>query len=182
MRISLDSELVQAALEGKREAFEELAERYSGKLYNAALRITGTPEDALDATQNALLKAYDNLSSFDPSYRFYTWIYRIQMNEALNLVHKRRRFVSLPSEMPAPTQATPEREVLGRETGSAIETALLELTPDYRAVVVLRHFHGLSYEEMAEILGVPAKTVKSRLFTARRELRQKLSDRGFAGA
>ena len=182
MRVPRDGELVQAALEGNSEAFDELAERYSGKLYNAALRVTGNPEDALDATQNALLKAYDNLASFDPSYRFFSWIYRIQLNEALNLVHKRRRYVGLPSEMPAPTQATPEREYLDRETGSAIETALLELTPDYRAVVVLRHFHGFSYEEMAEILSVPAKTVKSRLFTARRALRQKLSDKGIAGA
>lgn len=182
MQVPRDRELVQAVLEGNSEAFDELAERYGGKLYNAALRVTGNPEDALDATQNALLKAYDNLASFDPSYRFFTWIYRIQMNEALNLVYKRRRYVGLPSEMPAPTQANPEREYLDRETGSAIETALLELTPDYRAVVVLRHFHGFSYEEMAEILDVPAKTVKSRLFTARRELRRQLSERGFAGA
>lgn len=182
MQVPRDRELVQAVLEGNSEAFDELAERYGGKLYNAALRVTGNPEDALDAAQNALLKAFDNLASFDPSYRFFTWIYRIQMNEALNLVYKRRRYVGLPSEMPAPTQANPEREYLDRETGSAIETALLELTPDYRAVVVLRHFHGFSYEEMAEILDVPAKTVKSRLFTARRELRRQLSERGFAGA
>ncbi|MGB5890005.1 MAG: sigma-70 family RNA polymerase sigma factor, partial [Thermoanaerobaculia bacterium] len=107
MRVPRDSELVQAVLEGNSEAFDELAERYGGKLYNAALRVTGNPEDALDATQNALLKAYDNLASFDPSYRFFSWIYRIQMNEALNLVHKRRRYVGLPSEMPAPKQATP---------------------------------------------------------------------------
>ncbi len=182
MQVPRDRELVQAVLEGNSEAFDELAERYGGKLYNAALRVTGNPEDALDAAQNALLKAFDKLASFDPSYRFFTWIYRIQMNEALNLVYKRRRYVGLPSEMPAPTQANPEREYLDRETGSAIETALLELTPDYRAVVVLRHFHGFSYEEMAEILDVPAKTVKSRLFTARRELRRQLSERGFAGA
>lgn len=182
MRVPRDSELVQAVLDGNSEAFDELAERYGGKLYNAALRVTGNPEDALDATQNALLKAYDKLASFDPSYRFFSWIYRIQLNEALNLVHKRRRYVSLPSEMPAPTPATPEREYLDHETGSAIEAALLELKPDHRAVVVLRHFHGFSYEEIAAILGLPAKTVKSRLFTARRELRQKLSDRGFAEA
>lgn len=174
-----DDELVRATLAGEREAFDVLVERYQGKIYNVALGITGRPEDALDVTQNAFLNAYDHLDRFDDSYRFFSWIYRIGLNEALRLIRDRRES-SLPDmDLPSPS-AGPETTMRGREAGRAIREELLELSPDLRAVIVLRHFHGLSYAEMAEVVGVPEKTVKSRLFSARRELRTRLTHRGLA--
>lgn len=174
-----DEELVRATLAGEREAFDVLVERYQGKIYNVALRVTGQREDALDATQNAFLNAYDHLNRFDSKFRFFSWIYRIGLNEALRIVRDRRE-ASLPdAELPS-GKAGPESKVRGHETGMAIRAALMSLSPDLRAVVVLRHFHGLSYAEMAEIVGAPVKTVKSRLFSARRELRLQLANRGLA--
>lgn len=174
-----DDELVRATLAGEREAFDELVERYQGKIYNVALRVTGDREDALDATQNAFVNAYDHLDRFDDRYRFFSWIYRIGLNEALRLVRDRRE-VSLPAAELESPRAGPESRAHGSETAVAIREVLLQLTPELRAVIVLRHFHGLSYSEMAEIVGVPVKTVKSRLFSARRALRLQLTDRGLA--
>lgn len=172
-----DNELVRATLAGHREAFDELVERYQIKIYNMALRITGNREDALDVSQAAFLKAYDNLDRFKPVHRFFSWIYRIGMNEALDVVGRRRQYSDLRPEIPA-REAGPEAHCWGNEAGRRLQAALMELKPHYRAVIILRHFHGLSYREMAEIVDAPARTVKSRLFTARRELRTKLADLG----
>lgn len=172
-----DNELVRATLAGDREAFDQLVVRYQTKIYNMALRVTGNPDDALDVSQAAFLKAYDNLERFKPAHRFFSWIYRIGMNEALDVVGKRQKYAELDLDLPAPA-AGPEAESRGREAGRSLQTALMELTPAYRAVIVLRHFHGLSYREIAEVVGAPARTVKSRLFTARRELRRKLVESG----
>lgn len=175
-----DNELVQATLAGDGQAYDELIARYERPVYNVALRVTGNIEDAMDATQAAFLKAFDHLSKFDPTRRFFSWIYRIGVNEALNVVRTRGRFVDLETE-PQHGRADPERLCWANEAGRAIEQALTELTPDYRAVIVLRHLQGLSYEEIAEVTGVSSKKVKSRLFTARRELRRTLTERGFWG-
>lgn len=175
-----DYDLVQATLAGDNRAYDELLSRYEAKVYNVAFRVTGNAEDALDATQSAFVKAYDNLSRFNPAHRFFSWIYRIGLNEALNLVQRQSRFTELTSDV-RHRQADPESVCQGREAGGAIEAALDQLSQDYRAVIVLRHIEGLSYEEIAEATGVPAKTVKSRLFSARRELRCMLTERGFWG-
>jgi RNA polymerase sigma-70 factor (ECF subfamily) len=170
---------VRATLGGEREAFDQLVERYQGKIYNVALSITGRREDALDATQNAFLNAYDKLDRFDSEYRFFSWIYRIGLNESLRLVRDRKEGSVPETGLPSP-QAGPESTVRGREAGRVIRRALMQLSPDLRAVIVLRHFHGLSYAEMAAVIGVPAKTVKSRLFSARQQLRRSLTEEGLA--
>ena len=172
-----DDELVSATLEGQREAFDELVVRYEAKIFNLALRVTGNPDDAMDTAQAAFLKAYDNLGRFDPARSFFSWIYRIGLNQALNIVNQRRRYVGEGSEV-AESAPGPEEECWGHETGREIQAALQTLSPDYRAVVILRHVHGLSYQEMSEVTGVPAKTVKSRLFSARKKLREMLISKG----
>lgn len=172
-----DNELVRSCLEGRKESFGRLIDRYQSKIYHLALGITGNAEDAMDATQNAFLKAFEHLSSFDPAYRFFSWIYRIGMNEALNLKGRRVTATSLDWE-PRARGADPEDEVAGRETGCEIRRALQLLSPDLRTVIVLRHLQDLSYVEIAEVTGVQIKTVKSRLFSARRELREILAKRG----
>jgi RNA polymerase sigma-70 factor (ECF subfamily) len=171
--------LVQACLSGDNAAFGNLVDQYEGKLFNVALQITGSREDAMDATQAAFVKAYEKLHTFDPSYRFFSWIYRIAINESLNHVKRRGREATLETETAA-TMADPEREVGDSETWNEVVRAMRELKPEHRAVVVLRHLEGLSYREIADILSIPENKVKSRLFSARRRLRHALLERGVA--
>lgn len=172
-----DNDLVRTTLEGDRAGFDELVDRHQLKIYNMALRITGNRDDALDVSQTAFLKAYDNLRQFKPSYRFFSWLFRIAMNEALDLVSRRRLITELEPEIPAPG-AGPEAQAWGNETSRRLQAALMELTPSYRAVIVLRHLHGLSYREISGVVGAPERTVKSRLFTARQRLRATLASSG----
>jgi len=180
MRRDRDVMLVQACLSGDSAAFGSLVDEYEGKLFNVAFQITGSREDAMDATQAAFVKAYEKLHTFDPSYRFFSWIYRIAINESLNHVKRRGRESMLESETAAET-ADPEQRVGDSETWRAVMRAMRELKPEHRAVVVLRHLEGLSYREIADILTIPENKVKSRLFSARRLLRNKLLERGVAG-
>jgi RNA polymerase sigma-70 factor (ECF subfamily) len=174
-----DAMLVEACLRGDRHAFDELVDRYEGPIFSAAYRITGSVEDAMDATQNAFVNAYEKLHTFDPSYRFFSWIYRIAVNQSLNLVGRRRDQTTFEEDAPAaapdPSEVFDTTEIRGQ-----LKQALLELEPYYRTVIVLKHLEGFSYREIAELLEIPEKTVKSRLFTARQQLRVNLTERGFA--
>jgi RNA polymerase sigma-70 factor (ECF subfamily) len=174
-----DAMLIESCLRGDRHAFDELVDRYEGPLFSAAYRITGSVEDAMDATQNAFVNAYEKLHTFDPSYRFFSWIYRITVNQALDLISGRKGETALDNDAPAPVPG-PAEIFDSIEARSHLERALDVLQPDYRAVIVLKHLEGLSYREIAELLGIPEKTVKSRLFTARQRLRVILTKRGFA--
>jgi len=171
--------LVQACLQGDRSAFDELVDRYQRALYNAAFRITGSVDDAMDVTQTAFVDAYEKLHTFDPTRRFFSWIYRITCNQALKLVERRRPLAALDADAQS-TEANPETAYHTTEAGEILERALLELGPDHRIAIVLKHILGYSYREISELLDVPEKTVKSRLFTARRRLRTVLLERGFA--
>jgi RNA polymerase sigma-70 factor (ECF subfamily) len=171
-----DDQLVEATLRGDVDAFGVLVERHQTPLYNAALRITGNREDALEATQTAFLKVYDKLRAFDPSHRFFSWIFRIVVNESLDLTRHRRRFVDDDAaSLDRRADDDPEADCSASEDTARVHRALGRLAADHRVVVVLRHFHDLSYTEMAALIGIPEKTVKSRLFSARRELRLLLS-------
>jgi len=170
--------LIEACLRGERRAFDELVDRYEGPLFNAAFRITGSVEDAMDATQAAFVNAYEKLHTFDPTYRFFSWIYRIVVNQALNLVGRRRAESELDSNTPTDA-SNPEVAFSEAEATGILQKALLELSPQYRLVVVLKHLEGCSYREIGELLGIPEKTVKSRLFTARQRLRAILTEQGF---
>ncbi len=171
--------LVQACLSGDTAAFGDLVVSYEGKLYNLALQITGSRDDAMDVTQSAFVKAYEKLHTFDPGYRFFSWMYRITVNEALNLINRRRRQSTLEFDS-QDRAADPEQYAGDQEIWHWVGRALDELTPDQRAVVVLKHFQDMSYREIAQVLGIPEKRVKSRLFTARSKLREILVARGIA--
>jgi RNA polymerase sigma-70 factor (ECF subfamily) len=173
-----DAMLVEACLAGDRTAFGQLVDSYQTKLFYAAYRITGSTEDAMDATQGAFVKAYENLHTFDLSRRFFSWIYRIVLNEALNILDRRRSHTELEDEVPGSGE-NPEQTCQAEETGRYIQRALMKLSAEQRVVLVLRHFHGFSYREIGEVLGVSEKTVKSRLFTARQSLRAVLLEQGF---
>src|SRR5580765_8084644 len=133
-----DARLVARCLEGDQGAFEPLVARYERVLFSVALRLVGDYEDARDATQNAFVRAYEHLETFDPQRRFFSWIYRIVVNECLNLRRSRH-----PNEPLADTIETPGgafEAVDAAETGDRIQAALKALTEEYREVVILRHF------------------------------------------
>ena len=132
-------------------------------------------QDAEDVTQTVFFNAFTKLRTYDPKYRFFSWIYRMTVNESLNVLKRRKRTVTLEDELAIPAPgAAPDH---GAEVQDRVGRALMRLTPDDRAVVVLKHFVSFSYEEIADVLEIPVKTVKSRLFTARERLRITLRER-----
>ena len=172
-----DASFVNACLSGDSKAYAMLVDKYEKKLFNTAYRIVNDYEDAMDATQTTFVKAYEKLDTFDSSYRFFSWIYRILLNESLNLLHQRRRFDQLESDIILKAK-NPEETYKERESGKHVQAALMDLKMDHRVVIVLKHFQDLSYDEISDVLELPTKTVKSRLFTARRQLRDRLLKRG----
>lgn len=172
--------LIQRALRGDSEAFGDLAQHYGRPVYNLALRMVGNAEDARDVTQTAFLKAWEKLGSFDQRSRFFSWLYRIALNESLNHRRRRRSTEPVDEEMPG-TAPGPEQHFERRRETEMVQGALLQLNPGDREVLVFRHFLGLSHSEIGEVLQVPDKTVKSRLHTALMRLEVELRRRG-AGA
>lgn len=172
-----DHTLVLEALQGNHSSFGILVERYQKKIYGMILQMTDDHEDARDLTQEIFLKAYLNLSTFDFRYRFFSWIYRISLNETINFLNRRRRFqplekaLSIPDEEPVPA-AEPEAAKKLRET-------LRNLRKEYRSLILLKYWFGLSYEEIAETLGISTQKVKNRLFYARLRLRNKLLETNY---
>jgi RNA polymerase sigma-70 factor (ECF subfamily) len=171
-----DEALVARCLRGEASAFEPLVLRYQRVLYNAAYRLLGDREDARDVAQGALVKAYEKLASFDPRYRFFSWIYRIVVNEALNTRERRRPSAPLAADLHGAGGA--EEALASRERSDCVQAALLRLGAEDRELIVLRHFAELSYAEIGETLGVPEKTVKSRLHEARQRLGRMLEPEG----
>jgi RNA polymerase sigma-70 factor (ECF subfamily) len=168
-----DLTLVERCRRGDRGGFAELVTRYQKAVFNAALRLLHDAEDARDVAQNTFLKAFEHLAEYDPSFKFYSWLYRIAINESLNALKSRKPRVQISGEE-ADESPGPDRFAEGHEAHRAIEGALMHLTPELRAVVVLRHLTQLSYQDIGEILQIPEKTVKSRLYSARQLLREQL--------
>src|SRR6266478_670636 len=141
--------------------------------------IDGNPVDpAVELeTRVVLCNVFKHLAEYDPSFKFYSWIYRIAINESLNALGSRKPCEGFNGEE-ADTAPGPDRQLEGEQTGQAIEEALMRIKPELRAVVVLRHFMHLSYPDMGDILLLPEKTVKSRLYSARQLLRDRLLQRG----
>lgn len=172
-----DEALVQRCLSGDTEAFGELVSRYERPLFNVALRMLRDREEARDATQNAFVKAWQHLDQFDRNRRFFSWLYRIAVNESLNRATRRRKAEPLDENLVDRT-GSPAEKAERSEQALLVERAVEQLSDAYREVIVLRHWLDLSYDEIAEALHVPAKTVKSRLFSARTRLGEILSTMG----
>jgi RNA polymerase sigma-70 factor, ECF subfamily len=169
-----DISWVARCLRGDAAAFEPIVRRYQRVLFSVAHRMLGNYEDALDATQNAFVRAYEGLDGYDTNRRFFSWIYRIVVNECLNLRRGRRPSEPLTDAIEADPASGPLENVEAMERSASIEAALVRLSEEHRLVVVLRHFADLSYSEMSDALGIPEKTVKSRLFEARQRLAELL--------
>lgn len=172
-----DHILVRQCLEGDRRSFEELVDRYQKPIFNLALRMVSDAEDAADITQTVFVKVYESLRSFNSQYKFFSWLYRIAVNESLNFLRGRQELLGVSEELVS-SESTADEKIVDEERDAGVQRALRQLTPDQRSAIVLRHFAELSYDEISEILGVPEKTVKSRLFEAREHLRKLLSGKG----
>jgi RNA polymerase sigma-70 factor (ECF subfamily) len=181
-RVIVDNEVDQALVErfrkGDREAFTELVVRYQRPIYNAAFWILRSADDARDIAQAVFLKVAEHLDEYDSQHRFFSWIYRIAVNESLNLLRRSGREEALGEEadFPESESANPEARARAAERTRDIERAILSMSSADRTVIVLRHFSECSYQEIAQILEIDEKTVKSRLFEARNRLRNLLQD------
>jgi RNA polymerase sigma-70 factor (ECF subfamily) len=178
-----DHRLIAECLQGDTAAFGVLVRRYQERLYHSVYRLVDNAEDAQDVVQEAFLSAYQALDSFKGDALFFTWLYRIAVNTAISLKRKRRAMVRMdagpggayaiepldPSDVSRPGHALEQAE-----QGRRVHEALARLSPEHRAVLVLKDMEGQKYETMADILQVPIGTIRSRLHRARLELRELL--------
>ena len=176
-----DAELLAAHTAGDPQAFGELVARHRDRMWAVALRTLRDPEEAADAVQDAFINAYVSLGSFKGDAEFFTWLYRIAFNTAVSLKRRRKQLVSLEggrdgeaSIDPAdPSDETRPGVALQRSEDEALlQAGLNRLSADHRTVLVLKDIDGLKYEEIAEIVGVPIGTVRSRIHRARLELKE----------
>ena len=147
---------------------------YEKPVYNAAYRMLNNREDARDVTQTVFLKVFQNFGQYDPSRRLFSWIYRIALNESINWLGKTNRLEPLTFDA-ADEGNGPEQELESARVSASVQAALMTIKTDYRTVIILKHFLGCSYVEIGNILEIPEKTVKSRLYTARQQLKGELS-------
>jgi len=177
MSNSRDQALIERCKRGDRRALEQLLADYQRPVYNAAYRIVGNREDAADVTQTVFLKTFEQLDQYKPEFKFFSWIYRIAINESINQIKRNAKQMSLGDREISDTRG-PEDAVDSGDISRGVQGCLMELQEDYRTVVVLRHFSECSYRQISEILRIPEKTVKSRLYSARQLLKEKLKEIG----
>ena len=184
-----DGELVETAIAGREDSFEELVRRYQRPIAAYVYRMVGDYDAALDLTQEVFIKVYNSLSRYRSEFKFSTWIYKIAHNAAIDHL---RRFAVRGQALAGGTDGergeaniesrrlTPEQESEREERRSEIESIVQLLPATYRELIVLRHSHDLSYDEIAEVTGLPLGTVKNRLFRAREAMRDLLIKRGIS--
>jgi RNA polymerase sigma-70 factor (ECF subfamily) len=182
-----DEDVVAAVLAGHTERYEELVERYQGRVVNYLYRVLHSLDDAHDLAQEVFLRVYRALDRYDSQFKFSTWLFRVAQNAAIDSVRKRRvHLVSM--ERPETAEGEggtfefpscdrgPYGALRNQERGRAIEVAIEELPGEYRELIHLRHFAELSYGEIAELKSMPLGTVKNKLFRGRQMLKEKLAD------
>ncbi len=170
MSDSGDAVLIRQVLDGDTRRFEALVDEYQKPVFNTVLRIVGDYDDATDVAQATFIKAYRNLGRYDAKHRFFSWLYKIAVNEALNFVKSRRHGGTTDGEVRS-DERQPDERMLDDERDRQVQDALMRLTEDQRSVIVLYHFQDLSYDEIGSVLGIPVTRVKSRLFEARTKLK-----------
>jgi RNA polymerase sigma factor (sigma-70 family) len=180
-----DQILIEKALAGSESAFRILLERYKDAVHRIIVKIVRNQDEAQDLVQETFMKAFGSLSSYRCEYRFTTWLYKIAANNCIDYLRK-KRLISVSLDQPLETkdgQVTielpdwtynPEVDLTTRQRSLSIDAAIDSLPPKYREVIVFRHKRDKSYEEIAEILGIPVGTVKARIFRARELLKKKL--------
>ena len=178
-----DWDLVRESRRGDHEAFRELFDRYHRQVLAVAVGMTGNPDDAMDVAQETFLRAHRNLGNFLGESSFYTWLYRIAVNVAID--HRRREGrrsetggdnEHMEETQPADTFTEPDRGAESGELRGAMLAAIDELTPEHKAAIVLREIEGLSYEDISKVMQCSKGTVMSRLHYARKKLQARLRD------
>jgi RNA polymerase sigma-70 factor (ECF subfamily) len=187
-----DQRLIEDCLQGNQAAFGVLVSRYQDRLYNTVYRLVGSPEDAADVVQEAFLSAYQSLGNFKGDAQFFTWLYRIAVNAAITHKRKQRSGMkpiktsdSAPGVEPLDPAVSnrPGHHLEMQEDERRVHEALQRLSTEHRAVLIMKDMEDMKYEEMAEVLGVPIGTIRSRLHRARLELKDLLeSDEGPASS
>lgn len=184
-----EKHMIRLAADGDMAAFEQLVTTHQPAIYRLALRMTGNPEDAADMTQEAFLRAWRGLGSFQADSSLSTWLFRLTSNVCIDFLRAARRHLVVPISgldadgeeytLDAPDPAKlPEEELLAREEREELRAAMALLAPEQRLILSLRVENDLSYTDIAAVLGVREGTVKSRLARARDQLRKKLSQSG----
>lgn len=183
-----DGELVRAAQKGDEGAFRQLVERYQRRIFQLALGMLKDPDEAMDIAQETFVRVHKYLPSFKGDSSFFTWTYRIGMNLCLDAQRRQGRVqrvdaadsdeaeVEAAMDPPSHALSGPSRQVLNAELRKKIEEALSTLSDNHRAILLLRELDGLSYEELANVLGIRKGTVMSRLFHARLKMQKKLRE------
>jgi RNA polymerase sigma-70 factor (ECF subfamily) len=183
--VSDEQKLIEDCLNGNSAAFGELVLRHQDRLYNTVLRLLDQPEDARDVVQEAFLHAYQSLHAFKGDSQFFTWMYRIAVNSAISYKRKRRMVLRLQPATDGIAGIDPIDANEANRPGHAMEMAeqerrvreaLGQLSQEHRTVLILKDMDGMKYEEMADVLGVPIGTIRSRLHRARLEMRDVLLD------
>lgn len=176
-----DADCIAKVRGGDRTAYDTLVVRYQDRLFNTLARLTGSADDAMDIAQDAFVQAYTKIETFQGKAAFYTWLYRIAFNLAMSHGRRRRPLAVLDGDEttriiePASTTESPSAGLEAAEKVAAVQAAISCLAGDHRQVVVLREIEGCDYEQIAEILEIPIGTVRSRLFRARAQLKEKLA-------
>src|SRR5256885_1721867 len=150
----LDRAAVERCRQGDLEAFGSLIDRYERPVFHAVLHMVGNVEDAREICQQVFMKAFEHLPSYDPNRRFFSWIYRMAINESINHLKARRPFEPLSEQLRTP-RPTPAEDYEAAEQREQVQKAITALDENYRAVVILRHFLHLSYREIGTVLDVP---------------------------
>ena len=177
MYLELDNEdfiIVSECLNGNGRSYEIIVEKYQKMVFRLANKFVKDFDDAEEITQSVFVKAYENLNKYDPKYKFFSWLYRIAVNEAINF-EKRKKDTEVINENIRSTEQDPDRIYDNNVLSDNITDALMSLDMIYRLPVVLKHFLDYSYKELSYLLGIPEKTVKSRLFTGRQLLKDILT-------
>lgn len=164
-----DYEVVQECLKGNVQEYEKIVDRYQKILFNTTLNMVNDYDDAQDITQAVFIKAFENLKNYKPEFRFYSWIYRIMINETLNWKKKNQTYSELDQNIVSSSK-NPEEQFLSNRLSEKVQDAVANLMIDHRVIIVLKHFVALPYSDISYILDIPEKTVKSRLFSARQKL------------
>lgn len=173
-RRGIDSDVIKACQEGDREAFRALFEAYQDRAYAIAYHFCGDPSGARDITQQVFLKLFSSIGQFRFNAEFSTWLYRLVANVCLDEHRRRKRFLPWGEMNEMKDERSFEDHLNRREMASQVRAAVLELKPKLRMVVLLKYFEGLSYEEMADVLGCSPGTVASRLNRGHKALARKL--------
>ncbi|QDT67312.1 ECF RNA polymerase sigma factor SigW [Planctomycetes bacterium MalM25] len=178
---ALDDRLIDRSLAGDSASYGELVGRYQDRLRASLMRLTGSAEEAEDVAQEAFVQAYLKLSTFQRTSRFYTWIYRIAFNQAISKNRKKRPRLSLTAVQdaggpePVAESDCPTTATFQDERARLLHEAIATLEEDHRQVIVLREFEEMDYQQIAELIGAPIGTVRSRLFRARSQLKETLA-------